>query len=112
MVFMTAERIGQTVIGNIYQKIQISAADGFLNDTFCFTGTETRNLCLQNIGISLITGECKTVLMLAFTLGSPFYEIIVDLFAERLATFQRDDAERTYRNGFKISFFFTLCSHE
>lgn len=42
--------------------------------------------------------------MLALAFGSPFYQIIVYLFAQRLASGQRDDAEGTYRDGFKISF--------
>ena len=55
VVFTSAERIGQAVIGNINENIKICTTDRFQDHTLCFTGTKTRYLGFQNVGIALIT---------------------------------------------------------
>ena len=44
--------------------------------------------------------------MLAFPFTAPFHKIMIDLFAESLATRQGDDAKGASRNRFQVSFFF------
>ena len=106
MVFLPEKGIGQTVVNDIHQKIEVHSADGFLNDAFSLSGPEPGNPAFEQIGIALIAGEDQAVLMFAFPLPAPFYEVMVHLLAERLAACQRDDPQRACRDRFQVSFFF------
>ena len=85
MIFMSAERIGQAVVGNIDKQIQVVASNRFQNNTFCFTGSKTRYFRLHQIRASLIPFECKTVLVLIFPFCTPVNQVLIDLLAKLLA---------------------------
>ena len=111
MVLMTAERIGEAVIADINQNIQIHAANRFGDHSLCLARAETGNLCGEQVGITLIAGKCQTVLVLVLSFRPPLYQIVVDLLAQRFAALYRDDSQRTCGDCFQVSLFFLLCSH-
>ena len=54
MVGLSRQRICQTVVADIYQNIDIIATYGFLQDTFCFSGTETGKIRPDQVSISVV----------------------------------------------------------
>ena len=93
MILSAAQRIGQAVVCNINQKIKIGTTDRLQNNSLGFSGTKTRNLRLQKIGITLIACKCKTFLVLTFTDGTPFYKIMIHFFSKGFASLQRNDSQ-------------------
>jgi hypothetical protein len=81
MVLMAAQGIGQRIIAYIYQDVQVMSPDRLEDHPLSFSGTEAGDLCLQEIGITLIAGESKGFLVLAFSFRSPFYQVAVDFLA-------------------------------
>ena len=68
MVLMTAYRIGEAVIGDVYHEIEVIAADRFLDHTLCFTGSETRNRGGNDVRITAVILECRVCLVLVLSL--------------------------------------------
>ena len=54
MVGLSCQRICQTVVADIYQNIDIITTYGFLQDTFCFSGTETGKIRPDQVSISVV----------------------------------------------------------
>ena len=108
MILMTTQRIGQTVVGDIDQKIEIRTADRFFDHTLGFTGAEPGYGGIQNIRIPLITRESKRIFMLTLALSSPIDKIVIYFFAQRFTAFQRNDAKRDNGDGLKVSFLFAF----
>ena len=106
---MAAERIGHAVIADIHHDIEVVPAHRLLNDTLCLAGTKTGKVDIQQICFALITGKSERVLVLAFSLCTPFYKVVVYLFPQCFTAFQGNDAEGADGNGFQIAFFFFFC---
>ena len=82
MVFVAAQRVCQRIVAYVYQKIKIGASYGFQNHSLCFSGAEAGYLGVQQVAVPLVAGEGKGILVLAFSLCPPSYEIFVYLFAQ------------------------------
>ena len=89
VIGMSANGIGFVVVADINQNVDVGATYGFVNRTFGFAGSETGKLGIENIGFSLITGIGKGAFVLAFSFGSPFYQVFVYLSADFVASFGR-----------------------
>ena len=51
--------VGQAVVADIYEQIEIRAADRIFDDTFCLSGSKTRNTGIYQIGVCrLYTSTC------------------------------------------------------
>ena len=80
MVCHSEKGIGQTVITYIHHDIKVIASYGFLNNSLSFAGTKAGGRCIDNIRISLITGDGR--FMLTLPLSSPVYQIPVHLISQ------------------------------
>ena len=49
MILITAYLISNTVVGDIAKNEKIHSTDRFVDDTFCFTGTETRAVTVDQV---------------------------------------------------------------
>ena len=93
MVFVAAQRVGQGIVAHVYQEVKIRAADGLQDHSLCFPGAEARHLGVQQITVSLVAGECQRILVLAFSLCPPFYQLLVYFFAQRFTSLEGDHAQ-------------------
>ena len=104
VVFVTGYRVSEAVVGYVYHQIKITSADRFLNNSFCFTGTKTGNLCSYQERFLLIALECNVILVLVGAFFPPLHQIIIDLITQLFTTGKRNDAKVSYRDRFKKSF--------
>ena len=93
MVLLSAQGICQAVVCDVDQQVKVVTAHRFHNHPFRLTRAETGNLCLDDIGVALVSGKCKGTLMLAFALAPPSDKIFVHFVTKLLASPQRDDAQ-------------------
>ena len=93
VVHLAEHLIGFTVIDDINEKIEVHAAHGTLHNALAFTGSETRQVAVHDIRRSLISGKREAVLVLAFPLGAPLGQIIVNFLPDIFAAFQRDESQ-------------------
>ena len=92
MVFLSAERVCQAVVGDIHEQIDIVTSYRFQYFTLCLTGSKAWNTGLYNIRIALISCKRKRVFVLTLTLSPPSDKIFVHLVSKLLAAAQRNDA--------------------
>ena len=100
MIRVSCQRVGYTVVADIYHQVEIFSADRLGDDAFCLSGTKTRNLCVDKKSILLISGESDVVSVLVPAFVAPFDEIIINLFPEFLASGEGDKPETSDRNVF------------
>lgn len=98
MVRIFSNGVGQAVVADIYEQIEIRAADRIFDDTFCLSGSKTRNTGIDQIGVPCVGAQLRAVQMLMLPFLSPFDDVGVDLIAERLTALQGNDSEFTDRN--------------
>ena len=101
---MACKAVSQTVVTYIYHQIKITSADRFLNNSFCFTGTKTGNLCSYQERFLLIALECNVILVLVGAFFPPLHQIIIDLITQLFTTGKRNDAKGSYRDRLKNTF--------
>ena len=71
MVLVAADLVSDAVVADINQDVKIGTADGFVDLSFCFTGTETRALAVNQKRILGISGKGNPVA----ALGELFTEL-------------------------------------
>ena len=76
MVLVAADLVGDAVVADINQDVKIGTADGFVDLSFCFAGTETRALAVNQKRILGISGKGNPVA----ALGELFTELNQILF--------------------------------
>ena len=106
VVCVAAKRIRQTVIADIKQNVDIISADRFVDDTFCLSRTETRNLRLNDIAVALIAFVGGNVFLSKFISASfsPLNQVIVDFFSKCGAAVQRNQSQSSDWQCVKMSF--------
>ena len=62
MVGKSVDAVGQAVVGNIHHDIDIFAADGFSDFTFCLAASEARAPAVQQVGCGVIAAEVEILL--------------------------------------------------
>ena len=82
MVGLTAEGISEAIVADIYKNIDVITADRFLQDSFSFTGTKTRQFRFNQISVSFVTVKSNGVVMFGLAVFSPFYQILIYLFSQ------------------------------
>ena len=97
MVGVAAQRISQGIVADIHHEVKIVAPDGFLQDTLCLAGTETRGLRIDQIRRALISLKLQVVFFLMVTVLPPFHDVVVDFCPKPFAAFQGNDAKTAYR---------------
>ena len=80
-VGVRSDRIGQAIVSHIYHNIDIVTADGFVDGTLGFTGTETRILGFNNVGIAFVSLECERIHSRILSLDTPFNQPVIHLTA-------------------------------
>ena len=71
MVLVAADLVSDAVVADINQDVKIGTADGFVDLSFCFAGTETRALAVNQKRILGISGKGNPVA----ALGELFTEL-------------------------------------
>ena len=71
MVLVAADLVSDAVVADINQDVKIGTADGFVDLSFCFAGTETRALAVNQKRILRISGKGNPVA----ALGELFTEL-------------------------------------
>ena len=61
MVLVAADLVSDAVVADINQDVKIGTADGFVDLSFCFAGTETRALAVNQKRILGISGKGNPV---------------------------------------------------
>ena len=87
MVYHSAERVGQAVIADVHHEVQIVSADGFLDGSLSLSGTKTGGLCLDEVGIPLITFKSQVIFFLMVPVFSPFYDVVIDFVPQLFTAF-------------------------
>ena len=98
MVLVAAQRILDIVIAHIDHDIKVFSADRFFDDSLSFSGTKTRNISIDQKGISGVSCKGHIPQMLLYAFLSPFHQVIIYLLAKRLAAYQGNKTEGSYRN--------------
>ena len=80
MVLVAADLVGDAVVADINQDVKIGTADGFVDLSFCFAGTETRALAVNQKRILGISGKGNPVAALG-ELFTELNQIRIDFFA-------------------------------
>ena len=108
VILVSEQGIGQAVVADVNQNVDVVSADGFVDHTFALAGTETGSLGFEDITaafISFILGNILFVFCISAP-GSPLYQVVVHLLPEGDAACKRNDAKPSDRQGVKISFVF------
>ena len=61
MIYLPAYLIGQAVVADIEQNVDIVTADRFVDGAFNLTGAETWRLGVNNVRSALVSLKCKGV---------------------------------------------------
>ena len=69
MVLVAADLVSDAVVADINQDVKIGTADGFVDLSFCFAGTETRALAVNQKRILGISGKGNPVAALELTVN-------------------------------------------
>lgn len=80
MVLVAADLVSDAVVADINQDVKIGTADGFVDLSFCFAGTETRALAVNQKRILGISGKGNPVAALG-ELFTELNQIRIDFFA-------------------------------
>lgn len=80
MVLVAADLVGDAVVADINQDVKIGTADGFVDLSFCFAGTETRTLAVNQKRILGISGKGNPVAALG-ELFTELNQIRINFFA-------------------------------
>jgi hypothetical protein len=107
MVRVAAQGISQAVIAYIDQNVEIHSADGIIDHTLGFTGTETRHFCIDKISRSGIALKKRALHKLMLTLLTPLYNVGINLAAQCGTALKSYNSEFTHRDSFKVTF---ICS--
>jgi hypothetical protein len=105
VVFVTAERIGKTVVADVNKKIEIGTSDRFVDRSLGFAGSEPRYFGIEDIGIALVALKGKGGMMLVLPFGPPFYKVLIDLMPHIHKAFKGNDTKGTNRYGFQVTLF-------
>ena len=97
MIDIASELIGQGIIADVNEKVDVISADGFTDDSLRFSGTEPGNVAGDNVGASLIALHSRRGLVVGLAVSSPLYKIIIYLVADHGTALQRDDSETSDR---------------
>ena len=100
MVCVSCQRIGEAVVAYVDHQIEIFSTNRLFDDSFCLSGTESRNIGINDKSISVITGESDISFMFRTAFFAPFYQIIIDLVSKTFASSDRNQSERSYWNIF------------
>ena len=109
MVRFAAHLVGETVIADVDQNIQIFTADRVVDDSLAFPASESRILRADQVVVPGISFKLREGLVPVIPLGPPFYDVIVHLAAELFARLQSNNPEVADRKRFTISL--CGCSH-
>lgn len=80
MVLVAADLVSDAVVADINQDVKIGTADGFVDLSFCFAGTETRALAVNQKRILGISGKGNPVAALG-ELFTELNQIRINFFA-------------------------------
>ena len=90
--------VRQTVVTDIHQKIDIFAANRFIQNTFGLAGSETRTYRINNIRILFII--CKMNRGIYTHSVSPSHDVIVNFFSDCFTAFQWDNPQISVGDSF------------
>ena len=94
---VSADGIIDAVVTNINHNINIIPTYGFADLAFTFTGTETRGLNIDEVGITLISFKSAGAEFRVLTLFSPFYKPFIYFFAKGTAAIEGNKSQPSYR---------------
>ena len=80
MIDIAAQGIGQAVVADVDQNIQVISADRLFDNALGFPGTKAGDSCVNDIGILLIFQKGQTVFRGVFALLAPPGQSRVHLF--------------------------------
>ena len=104
MVGIAAERISQAVVADIDHQIKVFSTYRLIDNTFGFTRSKTRYLCVDQIVRLFVAVENKVVFLETSLFLSPFYEIVIDFISQLFTAVYSNNAERTNWNIIQNSF--------
>jgi hypothetical protein len=104
MVRVAGQRVGQAVVADIYENVQIHSTHRIINDTLRFPGSKARYFGIYEIRGAGIRLQQRTFQMLMLALLTPLYNVGINLFAQGSTALQSDDSEFSQRNSFKVTF--------
>lgn len=109
MVGMPAERVGQTVIADINQNIDVIAPDGFQDRSLGFAGAEAGSFAADQIGIPLVSVKKQGAFMLQFPFLSPLDQEIIHFLPQGGAAVHSDNAQAAV--GDRVQIFHIILTH-
>ena len=109
MIRASGKRVGETVIADVDQDIEVIAAHRVVDRALCLTGTETGDLCIYKVAVFFIFAKSNGFFVFVVALFAPVHQVLVDFLAKLPAACKRDQCERSDRDGVQIAFF---CLHD
>ena len=103
----SAHLVGNGIIGNVYQEVEIFTSDGLQDRSLCFAGSETGTLSFYKVRIR---GGRKAGSEDSVPFLTPLSDVIVNNFSEIKAALQRDDAQISDRKG--VPELFDILCHD
>ena len=94
MVRVSVEIVGEAVVADVDHQIQVVSAMVSVILPFASPEPNREAFCLNQIGISFVSGKGEDVeFVLQFAGMTPFYQIIIYLAAELFTALERDDSQ-------------------
>ena len=90
--------VGNAVVENVGQDINIMSADGFFERAFGFSGAKPGAIGLQLVGVTAVSDKIRIVHQLTVPLGTPLRQVFIHLGGDFLTAFHSHQAQHTNRD--------------